>query len=73
MLKNGYIFLKKVLTQNCETDIEHNIRKIIQAKLNCSLTINNKCNFIVLNELVEELNSIKLELQSEYFNVYLVN
>jgi hypothetical protein len=59
-----------VLTQNCETEAESGIRKLIQAKLNCTLPVNAKCNNIILNELVEELTLIKAELQSMSFISY---
>lgn len=51
-----------VATQNCETDAENNLRKLIQAKLNCEIPVNSKCNNIIMNELIEELNNIKTEL-----------
>ena len=53
-----------VATQNCETEAENTLRKAIQAKLSCTAPVNTKCNNIILNHLIEELNSIKTELQS---------
>lgn len=51
-----------VATQNCESDIENSIRNTIQLKLNCIIPTNVKCNNTVLNELIDELNMIKMDL-----------
>lgn len=57
--------ITKIETQNCEIEQEYIIRNNIQAKLNCEIATNTKCNNIVLSELIEELNSIKIELQGD--------
>lgn len=54
-----------VETQTCETEIESQLRKTIQLKLNCLLPTNIKCNNSVLGELIEELNMIKIESSGE--------
>jgi hypothetical protein len=64
-LKNLYIFLKKITTQSGENEYEHAIRDSIQEKIKCNVTSFPKCNDKVLEELVDEMNSIKLEFSGK--------
>ena len=65
LLKNLYIFLKKITTQSGENEYEHAIRDSIQEKIKCNVTSFPKCNDKVLEELVDEMNSIKLEFSGK--------
>jgi hypothetical protein len=62
----------KVESQSCENDAENQIRLSIRAKLNGVIYSNFRCNNIVLNELLDELNGIKLELASKLSTVLYV-
>lgn len=50
---------------SCENEIENQIRLSIRAKLNGNVFSNFRCNNVVLNELVDEMNAIKSELASK--------
>lgn len=47
---------------SCENENENQIRLAIGAKLNGNIYSNFRCNNVVLNELVDEMNTIKSEL-----------
>ena len=50
------------MAQSGENEIEHAIRDTIQEKIKCSSTYFIRCNDKVLEDLISEMNSIKLEL-----------
>ncbi|RNA13662.1 hypothetical protein BpHYR1_016282 [Brachionus plicatilis] len=50
-----------VATQTCESELESQLRHTIQNKLNYLNPIDVKCTNSVLDQLIEELNTIKLE------------
>lgn len=61
-----YLLLKPfienfVATQTCESELESQLRHNIQSKLDYLNAIDVKCTDSVLGELIEELNTIKLE------------
>lgn len=55
-----------VATQTCESELESQLRHTIQNKLNYLNPIDVKCTNSVLDELIEELNTIKLESNGEF-------
>ncbi len=55
-----------VYTQSSESEVEESMRRVIIAKLNCTIPTNNKCNQIVLTELFDEFVAIKSDLQGEF-------
>lgn len=50
-----------VATQTCESELESQLRHTIQNKLDFLNPVDVKCTDLVLGELIEELNTIKLE------------
>jgi hypothetical protein len=55
-----------IAVSNCDSDAEAKLRKSIESILKCKKHTNSRCNDLILNELVQELNSIKSELQCKY-------
>ena len=59
------MLIKKILNQSGDNDQEHSVRDSIQDKIKCSVTSFPQCNDKVLEELINEMNSIKLEFSGK--------
>lgn len=53
----------KIACQSCDNEQELQIRDLIKQKLNGTLPTNSMCNGDILRELLDELVSIKADLQ----------